>query len=178
MTYHPPITTYTEAEEQRIANAMRIAEAEEHARREAHNRAEWRRIMAAEPPAEKPKDLQDFVPAKEIKDRYPTYTTTWLFDHNIPRVCVCGETRYSLKAVKRKHNALAGIYNHSEAFIVCGIADAHLRFLAKIGAVTPLKKNHRGTYYDRDDVIAAAIKYDYSTARDLAKLKDQANNGD
>ena len=178
MTYHPPITTYTEAEEQGIRNAMLIAEAEEHARRKALKRAELRRILEADAPTEKPKDLQDFVPAKEIKDRYPTYTTTWLFDHGIPRVCVFGETHYSLKAVEQKHNALAGIYTQKELCIVSGVTDYHLRLLAKIGAIKAAKTTIRATYYDRDDVIAAAAKYNYSTARDLAKLKDQANNGD
>lgn len=103
MTYHPPITTYTPEQEQRMQDVCAMAE------RMMTRGYGYTRSTKYEPTPEPQLTAADYMTLNEVREQYG-YGFSWLFDHNIPNRGKAGVTYYSREAVINEHERLRGLH--------------------------------------------------------------------
>lgn len=163
MTYHPPITTYTPEQEQRMQAVCTMAE----------------RMMARgygytcptkyEPTPEPQLTATDYMTLNEVREQYG-YGFSWLFDHNIPNRGKAGVTYYSRVAVINEHERLRGLHTLTRLEYVIGATKCHLRTLRQVGLLTPVYGKDIYARYDRDAVLDMVRRYPLESLRDLQRL--------
>ena len=162
MTYHPPITTYTPEQEQRMQDVCTMAE----------------RMMARgyggmiAPPEIEPQEHAGFagdcMTLSEIRKRYG-YGYNWLYEHNIPTRVIDGLTVYSAEAICNEHETLRGAYTINRLPYIVGTTKSHIMELREAGLVKPI--GYWSTLYDRDTVLQLVQRYPREALRDMRKLK-------
>ena len=99
MTYHPPITTYTPEQEQRMQTVCTMA-----VRMMARGYG-YTRPTKYESTPEPQLTATDYMTLNEVREQYG-YGFSWLFDHDIPKRGKAGDTYYSRDAVINEHERL------------------------------------------------------------------------
>lgn len=163
MTYHPPITTYTPEQEQRMQDACTMAE-----RMMAWGYG-YTRPTKYEPTPEPQLTAADYMTLAEVSERFG-YGFGWLFDHNIPSRGKAGVTYYSREAVINEHERLRGLHTLTRLEYVIGATKCHLRTLRQVGLLTPVYGKDSYARYDRDAVLDMVRRYPLEHLRDLQRL--------
>ena len=163
MTYHPPITTYTPEQEQRMQAVCTMA-VQMMARGYGYTRP-----TKYEPTPEPQLSAADYMTLAEVSERFG-YGYGWLFDHDIPNRGKSGVTYYSRKAVINEHERLRGLHTLSRLEYVIGATQCHLRTLRQVGLLTPVYGKDIYARYDRDAVLDMVRRYPLERLRDLQRL--------
>lgn len=163
MTYHPPITTYTPEQEQRMQAVCIMAE------RMMAQGYGYTRPSKYEPTPEPQLSAGDYMTLAEVSERYG-YGFGWLFDHDIPNRGKAGVTYYSSKAVINEHERLRGLHTLTRLEYVIGATQCHLRTLRQAGLLTPVYGKDIYARYDRDAVLDMVRRYPLERVRDLQRL--------
>lgn len=162
MTYHPPITTYTSEQEQRMQDVCTMAE------RMMARGYGYTRPTKYEPTPEPQLTAADYMTLAEVSEHFG-YGFGWLFDHDIPKRGKAGVTYYSREAVINEHERLRGLHLLSHLPHVVGTTQAHVRALRDAGLIAPLSEG-KSPLYDRDAVLDIVRRYPLERVRDLQRL--------
>lgn len=163
MTYHPPITTYTPEQEQRMQAACIMAE------RMMARGYGYTRPTKYEPTPEPQVTAADYMTLAEVSERFG-YGFGWLFDHDIPNRGKAGVTYYLREAVINEHERLRGLHTLTRLEYVIGATKCHLRTLRQVGLLTPVYGKDIYARYDRDAVLDIVRRYPLERVRDLQRL--------
>ena len=163
MTYHPPITTYTPEQEQRMQAVCAMAE------RMMARGYGYTRPTKYEPTPEPQLSAADYMTLAEVSECFG-YGFGWLFDHDIPTRGKAGVTYYSSKAVINEHERLRGLHTLTRLEYVIGATRCHLRTLRQVGLLTPVYGKDIYARYDRDAVLDMVRRYPLERVRDLQRL--------
>ena len=163
MTYHPPITTYTPEQEQRMQDVCTMAE-----RMMARGYGYTRHTERATQPLPQ-FTAADYMTLNEVREQYG-YSFGWLFDHDIPKRGKAGVTYYSREAVINEHERLRGLHTLTRLEYVIGATQCHLRTLRQVGLLTPVYGKDTYARYDRDAVLDMVRRYPLERLRDLQRL--------
>ena len=161
MTYHPPITTYTPEQEQRMQAVCTMAV----------------RMMARgyggtiAPPEVQSQErvgfTGDYMTLSEIRKRYG-YGYNWLYEHNIPTRVIDGLTVYSAEAICNEHETLRGAHTINRLPYIVGTTKSHIMELREAGLVESIGYGRK--LYDRDAVLDMVRRYPLERLRDLQRL--------
>lgn len=161
MTYHPPITTYTPEQEQRMQAVCTMAD------RMMARGYGYTRPTKYEPTPE-PLPAADYMTLAEVSERFG-YGFGWLFDHDIPKRGKAGVTYYLRVAVINEHERLRGLHKLVHLPYVVGTTKHHLLALREAGLIVPLSEGAQ-PLYDRDAVLDIVRRYPLEHLRDLQRL--------
>lgn len=163
MTYHPPITTYTPEQEQRMQDVCTMAE-----RMMARRYGGTRAPQEAQSPEPAASFAGDYMALSEVRERYG-YGYNWLYEHNIPTSVIDGLTVYSAEAINNEHEALRGAHTINRLPYIVGTTKSHIMELREAGLIEPIGYGRK--LYDRDAVLQVVQRYPREALRDMRQLK-------